>query len=124
MTSPFDQIKSFSETKEYSFEEKAYAPYIINRALSFIPETVLHANMMNINHHINSRLQYDYYFNSLIKKKRYSKWLKKSETPDLEVVREYYGFNKTKALEALKILNSEQIETIKRKLEKGGIVNE
>lgn len=122
--SPFDQIKSFSEKKEYDYDPKAYTPYVINRALSFIPETVLHANLMNINHQMDGRWQYDYYFHALTKRKRYSKWLKKTENSDVEVVREYFGFNITKAREALRILSEEQLETIKKKLEQGGLVNE
>jgi hypothetical protein len=36
-------------------------------------------------------------------------------------VKEYYGYNNTKALQALSILTSDQLNSIKGKLEKGGV---
>jgi hypothetical protein len=38
----------------------------------------------------------------------------------LECVKQYYGYSNEKALQALKILNKEQIKFIKKRLETGG----
>ena len=46
--------------------------------------------------------------------------MKASKQKNLEYVKEYYGYNNEKAKSALKILNDEQIKTIKDSLNKGG----
>ena len=45
--------------------EKKYPTYIINRCLSSFTDTVLFANEMNKNPHLPTRLQYDFYINSV-----------------------------------------------------------
>lgn len=49
-----------------------------------------------------------------------SAWAKKQEDNDLEAVKEYYGYNNAKGEAALSLLSPEQIQEIKRKLNKGG----
>ena len=39
---------------------------------------------------------------------------------DIEYVKEYYGYSNEKAKSALDILDDEQLQTIKRSLNKGG----
>lgn len=124
MASPFDFIKAINETKEDIFTaevpEKDYAPFIINRSLSFFPDTVLYANEMNRYSDIPRKSQFLYYLNSIPKRKRYSKWFKKdAETKPLSLVMEYYGYSSEKAKEALKILSEEQLAVIEEKLTKG-----
>jgi hypothetical protein len=46
--------------------------------------------------------------------------VKKQEDNDLAAVMEYYGYSPEKAKSALSILSSDQLITIKQKLEKGG----
>jgi len=65
-------------------------------------------------------MQYSFYLNSLRKKKRFSPWLRKDKIDDLECVKNYYGYSTEKALQALRILSSEQIKFIKQRLETGG----
>jgi hypothetical protein len=80
----------------------------------------MYANQLNINNHLDNRLQYDFLINTLKPRKRFSPWVKNQTLEDLEIVKEYYGYNRDKALEALKILNKDQIQDIKRRLYKGG----
>ena len=99
---------------------KQYAPYIINRCLSGFIDTIMYANEMNINNHLDGRLQYLYYLNTIRKKKRFSPWLKKDKINDLELVKKYYGYSNEKAKSALSLLNKEQINLIRKKLDTGG----
>tara|TARA_S200002703_G_scaffold40491_1_gene35262 strand:- start:736 stop:888 length:153 start_codon:yes stop_codon:yes gene_type:complete len=46
--------------------------------------------------------------------------VKKDDEGDLSVVKQYYGYNDAKALQALSILSPEQLITIRNTLEKGG----
>ena len=77
-------------------------------------------NNSNRNHHLDSRLQFDYFLNTIRKKKRYSKWLKSEKLQDLDVVKEYYGFGNEKAKDVLRTLSGNQLAFIKDKLNQGG----
>ena len=101
--------------------ESTYNPFLTNRALSYFPDTIQFANMMNNNSHIDNMLQYSFLLNIIRKRKRFSKWFKKNDDDVLQMVIDYYGYSVNKAKEALKILNDEQIEFIREKLIKGGM---
>ena len=123
--SPFDYLKAINESKEdvmlTSQDEKKYAAFIVNRGLSFFMDTIFQANEINRNHHLDSRLQFDYLLNSIRQKKRYSKWLKPEKLDDLDIVKEYYGFGNEKAKNALQVLSVDQLVYIRCKLNQGGV---
>ena len=102
------------------FWEKKYPAYIVNKALSAFPDCILYVNEMNRMHYLDKRLQFQFFLNSIRPKKRFSKWLRSSKIKNLEYVKEYYGYNNEKAKQALDILDDEQIEHIKRIINRGG----
>jgi hypothetical protein len=75
---------------------------------------------MNRYNFLDKDMQYSFYLNSLRKKKRFSPWLRKDKVKDLECVKQYYAYSNEKASQALKILNKEQLNFIKQRLEIGG----
>ena len=120
-----DWFNSINQTKENLIDEdpsleKEYAPYIINRCSSGQIDSLLFANEMNVYHFLPKKMQYDFLINTLRKRKRYSPWIRKEKVDDLECVKTYYGYSTQKAQQALKILTSQQITLIKRKLDIGG----
>jgi hypothetical protein len=119
-----DYLTSINQTKKSLVideeSEKAYPPFIINKCLSGFLDTVLYSNEMNINCHLDKKMQYDFFINSITPRKRFSPWEKKSSIDYLDAVKEYYGYNTDKALQALRILNKDQLEEIKRLVNKGG----
>ena len=100
--------------------EKKYPAYIVNKCLAPFQDTVFLVNEMNMNHHIDNKLQFDFLLNTLRTRKRYTPWLKAKKEKYLEYVKEYYGYSNEKAKSALNILNDEQIKTIMNSLDKGG----
>ena len=106
--------------KEASFYEKKYPAWVVNRALYAHPDTILLVNEMNINNHLDSRLQFDFLLNSTRSRKRYAPWLKTSKIKNLDLVKEYYGYSDQKAKDALTLLTDDDIEYIRSKLNKGG----
>ena len=100
--------------------EKKYSPFIINKCLAPFPDTIHLVNEMNLHNHLDSKLQFDFFLNTVRTRKRYTPWMKASKTKNLEYVKEYYGYNNEKAKSALKLLNDEQIKAIKSSLDKGG----
>ena len=121
---PFEFVNAINYTKKNimidDITEKAYAPYMVNRQLSYFPDTVLAANEMNRNHHLDNRLQFDFFINIIRKRKRFSKWFKPEHISDLDVVKKYYGYSNEKAQQVLTLLSTENINELKHKVAKGG----
>ena len=120
-----DWLNSINMTKKNLIEDdssviKDYPPYIVNRCLSGHLDCIFYANEMNIYNSLPKDMQYSFYLNSLRKKKRFSPWIRKDTIKDLDYVKRYYGYSNEKAQQALKILNKEQINFIKQRLEIGG----
>lgn len=118
-------LNSINFTKENLLEEvpeniSSYPPYIINKCVASHIDTILFANEMNQYPYINKKMQYAFYLHSLRKRKRFSPWIKKEDVDNLNAIKEYYGYNDKRALEALKLLNREEIIFIKQRLNKGG----
>jgi len=122
--SPFDFLKSINDTKkdimELAEDEKKYVSFVVNRSLSYFPDTVLLANEMNRYHHIDSKLQYQFLINIVRKRKRFSKWVKPEVENDIESVKEYYGYSNDKARQVLPLLSTDQLTVIRDKVNKGG----
>jgi len=125
--SPFDFVNAIHYTKKHlivdEWSEKQYNGFLVNKALSFGPDTVVAANEMNSRPHLEKRLQFDFLINIVRPRKRFNKWLKAEKVEDLEVVKQYYNYNTDKALQALRILTPEQLIRIKEKLNTGGLTN-
>ena len=121
---PFEYVNSINYSKKDimvdDITEKDYNSFMVNRSLSYFQDTVLMANEMNKNHQIDKRLQFDFLINIVRKRKRFSKWFKNTIENDVEVVKEYYGYNNQKARQALTLLTPEQINVLKQKVNKGG----
>ena len=121
-----DYLKSINKTKEKLMDsedkmwEKKYPAFIINKCVAPFSDTIHLVNEMNIHHHLDSKLQFDFLLNSLRRRDRYTPWLKAKKIKNLEYVKEYYGYNNEKAKVALDILGDDQIKTIKDSLNKGG----
>ena len=124
---PFDFLNAINLTKkdliaEDPQAEKEYLPYIVNRGLSYFPDTILYANEMNQRWEAPNEWQFSFFLNTISRKKRFSKWHKKdADTESFRLVQEYFGYSNEKAKEALRILSDEQIAEIKAKTNKGGV---
>lgn len=121
---PFEYFKAISTTKEQLItdqqSEAGYVPFIINRSFSYFTDTLFHANEINKLPNLDKKMQYDYFYNAVRKRSRFTKWAKPSKAEDLEAIKQYYKYSDRKALEALSILNEQQIADIKTRLNKGG----
>ena len=123
-----DFLKAINITKENLLEEdslaeKEYVPFVVNRTLSYFPDTVLYANEINLRGHLDNRLQNDYLLNSIRKKKRFSRWLKPEQNEDIDAIKEYYYCNYRKAYEIARILTADQLSLIHERLKRGGLQN-
>jgi hypothetical protein len=121
---PFDYLNSINYNKKDLMvdeeSEKSYDPFLINRSLSYFRDTVLMSNEMNRYHHIDTKLQYHFLLNIVRKRKRFSKWVKPIIESDVNAVKEFYGYSTQKAHTVLPLLTSDNLKTIKNKVDKGG----
>lgn len=125
---PFDFIKSASQSKkdlirgsDYPEQvEKQYTPYIVNRGFTYFEDTILHANEMNMRHHLFNDAQYRYYLGVLRPRNRFSKWHKAEKNADLDAIQEVYSVNRTVAKMYLKALSKSDLKRVHERLQKGG----
>ena len=120
-----DYLYSINQSKKNILDDdpdaaRKYPAYVVNRCLSSFTDTVLYANEMNKNSHLPPKMQYDFLINSVKPRKRFSPWARKDSIDYLDVVKEYYGYNDDKALQALRILTKDQLDKISYLLRKGG----
>ena len=118
-----DIIPSILQTKKNVLDnEKDYVPFVVNKALSFHYDCILHANEMNKLPNLDRVMQYQYLLNTVRGYKRpFQKWQKKDEIESLDAVKEYYNYSDNKAREVLEILSDADIDEIKRRTRKGGL---
>jgi hypothetical protein len=126
MTKPFDYVNDILYGKKNlivdAATEKEYVPFLANKSLSYQYDCVMFANEMNIHHHLDKKLQFDFLLNTVRAKKRpFSKWLKSESSYDIECLKILYVYSDQKALEALRLLSDEQIQKLKEKTHKGGL---
>ena len=100
--------------------QKKYPAFIVNKILSGFQDCIMLVNEMNRNHFVDKDMQFHFLLNSIRSKKRYSPFLRSSKLKDLDVVKEYYGYNNEKAKVALDILTKDEVKLSKEKLFKGG----
>lgn len=123
---PFDFIKSINDKTGNMIDrdtdaEKAYVPFIVNRAFSQFADTVIPANTMNCMHHLDRKMQYDYLYNTLKKRKRFSKWIKPEWDEESEhMVAEYYKVSRIRAREYLSMMTEADRDDLKARTNTGG----
>lgn len=121
MSSPFDYIGSISQSKKDIMDDESdYSAFMVNRGLSYFPDTIHYANAMNEHWEIDARLQYDFLRHAIRPRKRFSKWFKASQDADVDMLMRYYSISRAKALDALQILTKEQLVELRKKTTVGG----
>ena len=124
---PFDFINAINDTKKNLIvdesSEKEFNTFMVLRGLSYFVDTVLYANEMNKYPDLSKVMVNDFLLNSIRKKKRFSKWTKKSDMgEDLEMISKFYNVSRTKAETMLSILTPNQMTIIKEQFVTGGRV--
>lgn len=113
-----DIIPSILQTKTDvlvdGVSEKVYAPFVVNKALSYHADCVLYANEMNANYMLDVKMQYDYLRHSIRSKRRpFNKWVKKEKESDLEAIKLYFGYSTRAARDVLSVLSEGQLKFIR-----------
>lgn len=125
MSGPFDYLNSINMTKKNLMideqSEKDYVPFIVNRGLGYFADTVLLANEMNVNCHIDNKMQYDFLKSTVNKRKRFSKWLKADDDKKVDIICAYFGYSRNVAKHVADLFDQSTINDLKKRLNKGGV---
>jgi len=128
MSTPLSEyLKAINETKSPLLDgvdpaKSGYNSFVVARCLSYFPDTLFAINEMNMHGFIDPKMHFDFLRGSVRKRKRYSKWIKREENPQVKAIVEYYGYSQKKAREALNVLSKTEIDQIVRATQKGGKV--
>ncbi len=126
---PFDYLNSINYSKEdlitesdnAELAEKLYPPFMVNRGLSYFTDTILFANEMNIRHQCDNKLQFDFFLNTIRKRKRFSKWFKKDQDQNIDLIMSHYNYSYEKACQVVSLFNEHQLQILRDKSFEGGI---
>jgi len=123
--SPFEFIKSINDTKVNIISQdpenaKYYNAFVVNRSLSYFPDTIYFANEMNKCHQLDDDMQYNFLLNIVRKRKRFSKWDKSAGINNINIIKSYYGYSEEKARQVADLLTDDQITSILHKVSIGG----
>lgn len=99
---------------------KIYPAFIVNKCLSYFIDTIFHSNEMNCKPWSDPKMQFDFHRTSIRKKKRYSPWVKKEDDENIAIIRRVYNYNESKAREVLNIIGPNNLDKLKKSLDKGG----
>jgi len=134
MMTPFDFLNSINEKKSYLFDDvradnsgeasdldsvdRKYPPFMVNRGLSYFVDTVMLANEMNQRFELAKKMQYDFLYHGVRKKRRFSKWHKKEkDSKDIELIKEAYCINRERAEEVYDLID---MKKLRKFMDKGG----
>lgn len=114
--SPFSYVNAInSSSKDFYKDNKGegYNSFLVNRSLSYFPDTIFEANDMNLLSNVPSDTQFQYYVNTISPRKRFSKWVKVADNDTVHAICGVYNVNYTRAQQILSLLPPEVIEDIK-----------
>lgn len=116
---PFKYVESVNFKKPTKIEND-YSSFIMTRYYSFFIDTIYYANEVNRYVKIEDRfpyrdeMQYNYFYNSVKKKKRGSQWFKMEKDIDIEMISAYYDCSSQCAKEYKELLTEEQLKIISK----------
>jgi len=86
----FKFVQDINFDKNYLFDDSTqsvYNPWTINNAMTMFPDTLSHAVFLNSNASLDKKMQHDYLFYAVPKRKRFKKdgWFKKTDAEKREL---------------------------------------
>ena len=118
-TNVFDYVKSINLKDKYLGDKlEDYSAFIVNKAMSGYVDCIMYAKEINLYSNLSSRMNYDFYYHSIKKSKRYAEWYKNNDETIQNIV-DYFNISRTKATEVLDILTEEDLKKIKKSLTYG-----
>ena len=125
--SPFDFVNAITYNKQDMFaqdqkySDSQYNKFLINKALSYFPDTILYANEANrILQEVPNQSHFDFYRFVVEKKRRFAKWAKKTDNQKVDLLCKHYQVNIDVARQYAEIISDEDYKYIESLYDKGG----
>ncbi len=112
MSDPFKILNAINKHDVEFIVDSGYEPFLVNRGLSYFPDTIHLAQQMNISTVATGEMQYSFLLNTVRPRKRYSKWAKKAVDAEVNIIAKRYKVNDVRAKEIMQILPKDTIEKI------------
>lgn len=86
----FDFVNDINHGKQYLYADDTvsdYDPYTINKAMTIFPDTFVAGEFLNSAYHLDKKMQHDYLFYSVSKRKRWKQggWMKRTDAEKKEL---------------------------------------
>jgi len=105
--------------------ENDYQPFVVNKCFSYYQDTVQFANEMNMFPFLDKKMQYDFLFHTIRKRKRYGvKWVKPEVNEDVALIIQLFKYNRDKAEKVVKMLGPDKMQQIRVALDSGGVIKQ
>jgi len=115
----FDYVKSINIKEPYLGDNlENYSSYIVTKAIASYQDCIFFVKEMNLYPALNNKMEYDFYYYGISKRKRFAEWMKKDEDK-IEMISKFYNVSLKKATEFLSLLNESQIIEIEKSLTYG-----
>lgn len=116
--SPFDYVTSINKQEKVEVGRN-YDKFLTTRQFSYFIDTILIAAESSKHLNMDNELHYEFLFNGIRKRNRFSKWFKPEENEVIKMIMDYYEIGFNKASEILRILKQDELDYIKEFNKKG-----
>lgn len=107
-------LNSLNYDKNYVFsKDDTYVSFIVNRNFTYFPDTVFYSVDISMHsQHIPDQMNYLYWFNSIPKRRRYTKFFKKERTKEIEALVWAYDISYNKAEEYYEWMDPDDVKSL------------
>lgn len=99
----------------------AYPAFIVRRLLSYHPDAIAAANMMNMYSHLDNQLQYEFLLYFLPKKNRFARMEKANKDENIELLKRHYNYSEEKAIDVLALHSEKYLQDLRASYQEGGV---
>jgi hypothetical protein len=118
MSGAFDYINALCNHQKIEIKSD-YNKFLVNRFFSYFNDTVMIANIANkFSAEFDNELHFNFYYNIITKKKRFTKWYKSKILEDIEAISKYFNISEKEAIMYKKVITDDYLNEIK------GVYNE
>lgn len=121
----FKAISALSSIRPLTYQDIVeenwpYEPFLINRAFSLSEDTVKAAAQMNEHPTLTKDMHAAYYIHSVRPRRRFEKWPKLLDDPEVTIIAQYYGMSIREAKLHLHLHTKEALRAMQKSLAMGG----
>lgn len=128
-----DYLTAINKTKKNIMREpgaddpkaiSGFQPFIVRKLLSYHPDAIEAANIMNTLPHLDPQLQFEFLLHLLPKRNRFARLEKVDPSENIELLKKYYNYNDERAAEVLILHTEEDLQKIRAHFSEGGLSRE